>query len=114
MTLSVTDTNPRQGGKNDKDNDKTKDVMVLMEDRLAVFTNSMSALTSRVEDMDKRIEDIESMGDMNELCGEMQVAMSSVVVDFKREIHALRLLEAAQGWRTLSSQGRGGGLQGRG
>jgi len=70
MVSSVTNANPQQGGKKSKD--KTKDLMVLVEDRLAEFTNSMSALTGRVEDMDKYIEELEIIGDWDELHGEMQ------------------------------------------
>lgn len=63
------------------DKTKTKDVMVIVKDRLTEFTNSMSALTSRVEGMNKRSKKLKSMGDMDELRGEMQVAMSSMVAE---------------------------------
>jgi len=88
MALSVTDTNPQQGGRKGKD--KTKYVMVLVEDRLAEFTNTMSALTSRVEDRDKPIEELQSTGDMDELREEMQAAVSSVVANFKKELQAFK------------------------
>ena len=50
----------------------------------------------RVEDMDKRIEEFKSMGRMDELHGEMQAAMSSVVADFKKELQALQASGAAK------------------
>ena len=40
-------------------------MIVLMEDRLAKFTNTMSALRGRVKDMEKSIEEPESTGDMD-------------------------------------------------
>lgn len=83
----MTDANPQQGDKKGKD--KTKDVMVLMEDRLAKFTSTISTLTDRVDDMNKRIEELESIGDLDELSGEMQTAMSSVVATVNKEIQAL-------------------------
>lgn len=71
MTSSVTNAgSPQQSGKKGKD--KNKDVIVLMEDRLAEFNTIMSTLTGRIEDMDKRIEEFESDGDMEELRGEIQ------------------------------------------
>ena len=70
MTSSVTNADHQQGGKKGKD--KTKDMMVLVEDRLAGFTKTMSTLTGRVEDMDKHIEKLEFVGDIEELRGEMQ------------------------------------------
>ena len=60
MASSVTDASPQQGDMKGKD--KTKGMMVLMEDMLVEFTNSMPALKDRVEDMDKRIDELESMG----------------------------------------------------
>ena len=49
MASSVTDTNPQQGGKKGKG--KNKDVMGLVEERLAEINNTMSVLASGVEDM---------------------------------------------------------------
>ena len=84
MASSATNVNPQQGDKKGKD--KTKDVMVLAEDRLADFTNFMSALMGRVGDMDKRIEELEYIGDIDELHGEMQATTSFMEAKFKREI----------------------------
>ena len=53
------------------------------------FNTTMSTVTARVEDMDKSTEELQSEGDMEELRGETQVAVNSVVADFKREIQAL-------------------------
>ena len=66
-----------------KGKDKTKDVTVLVEDRLAEFTNFMPTLMGRVEDIDKHIEELESTGNMDGLRGEIQAAISSMVGDFK-------------------------------
>ena len=63
MASSVTDANPQKDG--NRGNDKTNDMIVLMEDRLAKFTNTMSALRGRVKDMEKSIEEPESTGDMD-------------------------------------------------
>jgi len=87
MVSSVTDTDPQQGGKKGKD--KTKDVMVLMEDRLTEFNSTISTLTDRVEDMNKRIEELKSIGNLDELSGEMQTTMNSVVATVNREVQAL-------------------------
>ena len=69
--------------------------MVLVDDRLAEFTNSMSAPMGRLEYMDKHIDELESTGDIDDHCGEMQVTKSSMVADFESEIQVLRALEAA-------------------
>ena len=69
--------------------------MVLAKDRLAEFTNFISTLTDRIEDLDKYIEELESIADIDELRGEKQVAMSSVVADINKEIRALQAYEIA-------------------
>ena len=61
IASSVTEVSiPQQGGK--KGNDKNKDVMALVEEKLGDAT--MTALTGRVEDMDQCIEQFESIKDM--------------------------------------------------
>ena len=50
----------------------------------------------RVDDMDKRIKKLESMGDFDELCGQVQVAVNSMVADVNEEIQALRALKATK------------------
>ena len=47
--------------------------------------------------MERRIEELESEGDLEELRGEMQAAVNSVVADVNKEVQALRASEAAQG-----------------
>ena len=84
--------NPQQGGKKGKE--KAKDVMALMENRLAKLKPSMSTLMGRTEAMEKHIEELESMVDMKELCGEMQGEINSVVVNASKEIKFLRASEA--------------------
>jgi len=46
--------------------------------------------------MEKRIDELESEGDLEELRGEMQVAVNSVVVNVNKEVQALRASEATQ------------------
>ena len=72
-------------------------MIVLVENRLVESTNTMSALTGRVEDTDKCINKLESIGNLDELRGETQTAMSSMVAIINREIQALRASEAAKG-----------------
>ena len=43
----------------------------------------------RIDDLDKHIEELEVKGDMEKLCGKMQVAVNSIVTDFNKEIQAL-------------------------
>ena len=70
--------------------------MVLVEDGLAEFTNSMFALTVRIEDMDKCIEELEIIGDRDGLHGKMQTAMTSVVATINNEIQALQASKATK------------------
>jgi len=56
----------------------------------------MSALTGKIEDIGKRIEELESTGDIDELCEEIQAAMSSIVANFKKELQALQASKAAK------------------
>ena len=84
MALSVTDANSQQHG--NKGKDKNKVVVGLVEERLAEINNTMSTLTGKADDMDRRVEGLESEGGMEKLRGETQMAMTSVVVDFKGEI----------------------------
>lgn len=88
------DDNPQQGGKKGKD--KNKDVMGLIEEWLVEINATMLALTGWVDDMDKRIEELKSEGDMEEFRGEMQIAMASVMADFKKELQALQASEVAK------------------
>ena len=92
MASSVTDANPQQGGKKGKD--KNKDVVALVDEKLAEINSSMSALTERVDDMDRRLEELESEGDMEGLCGEVKAAMISVGDEFRKELHALQASKA--------------------
>ena len=93
MASSVTKVgNPQQGGKKSKD--KNKELAVLVDDRVAEINASIITLTGRVDEMEKRIEEVESEGDLEELRGEMQVAVNSVVADVNKEVLALRASEA--------------------
>jgi len=94
MASSVAYANPQQGGKKGKD--KSKDLVGLIEERLAEINNTMSALTGRVDGMDRCIEGIESKMDMEELHGVMQAAMTCIVADFKKEFEALHVSKAAK------------------
>jgi len=70
MASSVTDVdNPQQGGKKGKDNNK--DLLVLVDHKLAEINHSMSNLTGRLDDMEKRIEELESTRDFKEFRVEM-------------------------------------------
>ena len=69
---------------------------VLVNDKLAEVNNSIITLTSRVDEMETRIKELESEGDLEELRGEMQLAVNSVVADVNKEILALRALKVAQ------------------
>ena len=87
MASSVADANSQQGGKKGKD--KNKDFVGHVKERLVEVNNTMSAPTGMVDNMDRGIEGLESEGDIEELRGEMQTAMTSVVTNFKGEIQAL-------------------------
>ena len=69
---------------------------ILVDDKLTEVNNSIFNLTGRVDEMGTRIKELESEGDLEELRGEMQVAVNSVVADVNREIQALRASKTAQ------------------
>jgi len=50
MASSVIDANRQQAGKKGKD--KNKDVMGLVDEKLAEINNTMSTLTGKMDDMD--------------------------------------------------------------
>ena len=79
-----------------KGKDKNKDLMVLVYERLTEIDNSIATLTGRVDDLEKHLEELESMGDFEELHGEVQVAVNSVVVNVNKEVQAFRVSEATQ------------------
>jgi len=89
MASSVMDVgNPQQGG--NKSKDKNKELSVLVDDRLAEANDSIITLTARVDEMEKRIEELESEGDVEELCGEMQVAVNSMVANVTKDVQTLQ------------------------
>jgi len=95
MASSMTDAgNPQQDGKKGKD--KNKDLAVLVNDKLAEVNDSIITLTGRVDKMETLIKELESEGHLEELHGEMQVAVNSVVADVNGEIPALQASKAAQ------------------
>jgi len=94
MALSVTDVGNPQGGK--KSNDKNKDSAVLVDEWLAEITNAMATLMGRVDDMEKHLEELGSMGDFEELRGEVQAAIKSVVVNVNQEDQDLWASETTQ------------------
>jgi len=65
------------------------DLLPFVKERLAEINTNMSTRTSWVEDMDKCSEELESEGDVEELRGEIQRAISFVVADINKEIHAV-------------------------
>ena len=93
-SASEASTGNQQGGKKGKD--KNKDFAVLVDDKFVKVNNSIITLTGRVDEMEKRIEELESKGNLEELCGEMQVAVNSIVADVNKEVQALRASEATQ------------------
>ena len=96
MASSVTEVgNPQQGGKKGKD--KNKDLAVLVDDKVAEVNDSIITLTGRVDEMEKHIEEFESDGDLEELRGEIQVAVNSIVADVNKEVQAFQASEATQG-----------------
>jgi len=58
--------------------DKNKELLVLVDDRLAEINNSIVTLSGRVDEIEKRIEELESEGDVEEFCEEMQVVVNSM------------------------------------
>jgi len=95
MALSVTDVNRQRDGKKGKN--KNKDIMGIAKEWLAKINTTMSALTGRVDDKDRHIEELESERDVEELRGEKQTTMTSMVPDFKKELQVLQASEAAKG-----------------
>ena len=64
-----------------------------MDHRLAELNNSMATLTGRVDDMDKCLEEFESMRDFEDLRGEVQAVVNSMVTDVNKEVQALKAPE---------------------
>ena len=52
-----------------------------MVERLAEINNSMATLRGTVDDMEKHLEKLGSMGDFEELRGEVQAAVNSMVIN---------------------------------
>jgi len=95
MASSVTDAdNLQQSGKKDKD--KNKDLVVLVDDKLVEVNDSIITLTGRVDEMENRIKELRSEEDFEELLGEMEVAVNSIVADVNGEIQALRASKVTQ------------------
>ena len=94
LLVSPKSANPQQGGKKGKD--KNKDLAVLVDDKFTEVNNSIITLTGRMDEMDTRIKELESEGDLEELRGEMQVAVNFVMAYVNKEVQALRASEAAQ------------------
>jgi len=103
-SASETFTGNQQGRKNDKE--KNKDLSILVNERLAEINNSMTTLMGRVDDMDKLLKEFESMGDFEELCGDEQVAVNSVVADVNKESQALKASEAAKDAKIQAHEAR--------
>ena len=88
MASSVMDAgNPQQGEKKSKD--KNKELSVLVDDRLAEIKDSTVTLRGRVDEMAKCIDELKSEGDIEELRGEMQVAVNSIVANVTKDVQAL-------------------------
>ena len=85
--------NPQQGGKKSKD--KNRELSVFVDDRLAEINDSIVILTGRVDEMEKRIKELESEGDVEELRGEMQVAVNSMAANVTKDFQALRASQDA-------------------
>jgi len=75
MTSGVTNAGNPQCGKKTKNK---KDLAILVDERLMEIISSMATLTGGVDDLEKHLEELESMGDFEELCGEVQVAINSM------------------------------------
>ena len=88
ISSSITEVgNPQQGGKKSKD--KNKELAVLVDDRLAEINDSIITPTGRVDEMES-IEELESEGDVEELRGEMQVAVNFMAANVTRDVRALQ------------------------
>ena len=74
----------------------TKDLSVLVDDRLVELNNSMAILTVGVDEMDKRLEEHEFMRDFEELHAEVKVTINSMLADVNKEIQALKASEATK------------------
>jgi len=57
-----------------------------MVERLAEINNSMATLRGTVDDMEKHLEKLGSMGDFEELRGEVQAAVYSMVANVNKEL----------------------------
>jgi len=84
MASSVTDARNPQARKKGKG--KSKDLEVLMVERLAEINKSMATLRGRVDDIEKHLEELGSMRDFEELRGEVQAAVYSMVADVNKEL----------------------------
>ena len=93
-SASEASTGNLQGAKKGKD--KNKDLTILVDDKLAEVNNSIITLTGRVDEIRDSHQGARVRGDLEELRGEMQVAVNSVVADVNGEIQALRASKAAQ------------------
>ena len=69
-----------------KGKDKNKDMVSLVDERLAKINDYMATLTSSVDDMDKRIEEPKSMGEFEGLLGDMQAVVNSMIAGVNKEI----------------------------
>jgi len=79
MASSVIDADNPQGVKESKDNNK--DLAILVDERLIKITSFMATLTGRVANMEKHFEELESIRDFEELRGEVQAAVNSMVIN---------------------------------
>jgi len=77
-------------------------MMVLVDDRLAEINNSIITLTGRVDEMEKHIKELKSEGDVEELRGEMQVAVNSMAPNVTKGCPSSSSIPGCL-------QGRGGG-----
>jgi len=94
MASSVTDAGNPQGGKKSKD--KNKNLVVLVDERLAEITDSTATLTGRMDDIEKHLEELESTEDFEEIHGEVRAAINSIVVNVNQEVQTLRASKAAK------------------
>ena len=61
---------------------------VLVDDRLTEINDFIVTITSRVDKMEKRIKELEFKGDVEELRGEMQVAVNSMTANVTKNVEA--------------------------
>jgi len=67
-----------------------------VDERLIEINSSMAILMGRVDDIEKHCEEFESIGAFEELHGEVQTIVNSVVADVNKEIQALKTSKAAK------------------